>query len=85
MTIRELLYNTAQRKRSRQTPEALDVALGWPVGHLQAIAEGRDPSEAGPGPDPVMAELAEMKELMRVMSGRLDSIEKQLADDGVQS
>ena len=43
MTIRELLHNTAERRRSPQTLAALSEALGWPTGYLQAIAEGRDP------------------------------------------
>ena len=45
MTIRELLYNTAQRGLSDQTLAALSEALGWPPGHLRAIAEGRDPGD----------------------------------------
>ena len=32
MTIRELLYNSAQRRRSDQTLAALSQALGWPPG-----------------------------------------------------
>ena len=43
MTIRELLYNSAQRRRSDQTLAALSQALGWPPGYLQAVAEGRTP------------------------------------------
>lgn len=85
MTIRELLFNTAQRKRGRQTLEALDKALGWPPGHLQAVADGRDPSETdSDGVDPVLGELSEMKQMMAVMSSRLDEIERRLADGGGQ-
>src|SRR5713226_7156020 len=32
MTIRELLYNSAQRRRSDRTLAALSQALGWPPG-----------------------------------------------------
>jgi hypothetical protein len=85
MTIRELLFNSAQRKRGRQTLEALDKALGWPPGHLQAIADGRDSSELdAEADDPVMVELAEVKKLMTVMSSRLDEIERRLAGGGGQ-
>jgi hypothetical protein len=31
MTIRELLFNTAQRRRSDQSLTAVSEALGWPV------------------------------------------------------
>src|SRR6266568_927188 len=32
MTIRELVHNTAQRRRSDQTLAAVSEALGWPPG-----------------------------------------------------
>jgi hypothetical protein len=42
-TIREMLFNTTERRRSPQTLTALSRALGWPPGYLQAVAEGRSP------------------------------------------
>ena len=60
MTIRELLYNSAQRRRSDQTLAALSQALGWPPGYLQAVAEGRSPDDPD-ADDPVLAELATLK------------------------
>ncbi|GLW90279.1 helix-turn-helix domain-containing protein [Actinokineospora globicatena] len=35
--IRELEYNTVERRRSYRTLEALSTALEWPAGHLTAI------------------------------------------------
>jgi len=83
MTIRELLYNTAQRRRSDQTLAALSEALGWPAGHLRAVAEGRDPGDPDAS-DPVLAELAALKEMLSALTGRVDAIERQLAGDGEQ-
>ena len=83
MTIRELLYNTAQRRRSDQTLAALSEALGWPAGHLRAVAEGRDPGDPDAG-DPVLAELAALKEMLTTLTCRIDAIERQLAGDGEQ-
>jgi len=88
MTIRELLFNTAQRRRSNQTLAALSAALDWPPGYLQAVAEGRDPGDPD-ADDPVLAELAALKEAvttinsrMDAVSSRLDAIERRLADGG---
>ena len=80
MTIREVLFNTAERRRSPQTLAALSEALGWPSGYLQAVAEGRDPGNPD-ADDPVLAELAAMKDAISVIYTRLDAIEQQLADD----
>ncbi len=81
MTIRELLYNTAQRRRSDQTLAAVSEALGWPPGYLRAVADGRDPSDPDAG-DPVMSELAALKEAITAINSRLDAIEQQLAAGG---
>jgi hypothetical protein len=84
MTIRELLYNTAQRRRSNQTLAALSEALGWPAGYLRAVAEGREPGDPD-ADDPVMVELAALKDAISVINARLDAIEQQQADDGERS
>jgi hypothetical protein len=80
MTIRELLYNTAQRRRSDQTLASVSEALGWPAGYLRAVADGRDPGDPD-AEDPVMAELALLKGAISDINARLDAIEQQLADD----
>ena len=84
MTIRELLYNSAQRRRSDQTLAALSQALGWPPGYLQAVAEGHTPDDPDAG-DPVLAELATLKQAVSAINARLDQIEQRLADGGAQS
>jgi transcriptional regulator with XRE-family HTH domain len=83
MTIRELLFNTAQRRRSDQTLAAVSEALGWPPGYLRAVAESRNPADPDAG-DPVLAELAALKEAVTAITSRLDEIEQQLADGGGQ-
>jgi hypothetical protein len=84
LTIRELLYNSAQRRRSDQTLTALSQALGWPPDYLQAIADGRTPDDPDAG-DPVLAELAALKDALTAITSRIDAIEQQLADGGEQS
>ena len=79
MTIRELLFNTAPRRRGDRTLAAVSVALGWPEEHLRAIAEGREASDAGASGQ-VLAELADLKESVRAVSARLDALEHQAAD-----
>lgn len=81
MTIRELLYNTAQRRRSDQTLAAVSRALGWPPDHLQTVAEGHTPDDPDAG-DPVLTELAALKDALASLTSRIDAIEQQLADDG---
>jgi transcriptional regulator with XRE-family HTH domain len=78
MTIRELLFNAAQRRRSAQTLAAASEALGWPSGYLQAIAEGRDVGDPDAG-DPVLAELEALKQAVAVINARLDALERQQA------
>jgi len=66
--VRELQRNTAQRKRSARTLEALSVALGWHPRHLQAVLAGEQPPDRS---DPI--ELP-----TDVVAGRLAAIEAQL-------
>ncbi len=49
--VREIQHNTAQRRRSARTLEALSVALAWHPQHLAAVLEGRRPPQVG---DPVV-------------------------------
>jgi transcriptional regulator with XRE-family HTH domain len=83
MTIRELLFNSAQRRRSDQTLAALSEALGWPPAYLRAVAEGQTPGDPD-ADDPVLAELAALKQAVVAITSRLDVIEQQLADDDGQ-
>src|SRR6266568_4868219 len=78
MTIRELLFNAVQRRRSDQTLAAVSEALGWPPGYLRAVADGRDPGDPDAG-DP---ELAGLREAVTAISARLDAIERRLAGGG---
>jgi hypothetical protein len=81
MTIRELLFNAVQRRRSDQTLAAVSEALGWPPGYLRAVADGGDPGDPDAG-DPVLAELAGLREAVTAISARLDAIERRLAGGG---
>ena len=83
MTIRELLHNSAQRRRSDQTLAAMSEALGWPPGYLRAVADGQAPDDPDAG-DPVLTELAALKEAVTVITSRLDEIEQQLAGGDAQ-
>jgi transcriptional regulator with XRE-family HTH domain len=87
MTIREVLRHTVERHRSPQTLAALSEALGCPPGYLQAIAEGRNPGhpDLPDTEDPVLAELATLKEAILAINARLDAIEQQQAGGGGQS
>jgi transcriptional regulator with XRE-family HTH domain len=76
--VREIQRNTAQRRRSARTLEALSVALGWHPRHLDAVAHGHRPPEPTDPPgyqagDGVPARLA-------AMDDRLNEIAEQLAE-----
>ena len=81
MTIRELLYNSAQRRRSDQTLAALSQALGWPPGHLQAVAEGRTLKTRRPTIR-CWPSWPRMRDALAALTSRIDAIERQLADGG---
>src|ERR687894_1090639 len=49
-TVGELYHNSAQRRRSARTLEALSVALGWHPRHLHAVLFGQTPPDPN---DPV--------------------------------
>lgn len=68
-TVKELLWRTT-RRRSARTLGALSEALGWPQGHLLAIAHGRADQSA----PSIEAQLAELR-------ARLDRIEQHLAEN----
>ncbi|OLT09790.1 hypothetical protein BJF78_06195 [Pseudonocardia sp. CNS-139] len=66
--VRELQRNTAQRRRSARTLEALSVALGWHPRHLNAVLTGQQPPDPG-APVPMPAD---------AIAGRLAAIESHL-------
>jgi len=84
--VRELQHNTAQRRRSARTLEALSLALGWHPDHLNAVLNGHTPLERGQAvslpPDTVAARLALIDHRLRGIEGRLDELITQLAADG---
>ena len=76
--VRELQHNTAQRRRSTRTPEALSVALAWHPQHLTAVLTGRTPPEPGDPPladeDDVPARLAAIEYQLRELNERLGEL-----------
>jgi hypothetical protein len=71
--VREIRHNTAQRRRSARTLEALSVALGWHAQHLVAVLEGRCPPQAG---DPVVMSDPDVADLLTTINRKLSEIER---------
>ncbi len=76
--VREIQHNTAQRRRSARTLEALSVALAWHPQHLAAVLEGRRPPQVG---DPVVVSdhdvpghLASIERRLNEIADRLDDV-----------
>lgn len=80
-TFRELQQNLAPRKRTARTLAAVSAALDLPDDYLSEVLEGRDPDEpVDPNEsDPVLAELAALKDRMDAMDRRLERLEQQRA------
>jgi transcriptional regulator with XRE-family HTH domain len=79
-TIRELQNNRASRRRYPRTLAALSEALDWPAVRLQNVLLGvqDEPGEEKAAPDdPVLLELRAMREDLRMISDRLDALERQ--------
>lgn len=83
-TIRQLQTPRGEaRRRNPRTLRALSEALGWSPDQLEAIANGRDPSDDPDRDDPVVAELRDVRASLSSITDRLDAIERRLdADDG---
>jgi transcriptional regulator with XRE-family HTH domain len=81
--VRELQHNTAQRRRSARTLEALSTALGWHPRHLHAVLAGEQPparSESAPLADNEIArQLAAIQSRLRSIEDRLDEVHAYLA------
>ncbi|ONI77082.1 transcriptional regulator [Actinosynnema sp. ALI-1.44] len=73
--IRELQYNTVERRRGTRTLEALSVALGWHPQHLTAVLEGRRPPAPG---DPIEYADDPVANRLSAIEGRLDEIAERL-------
>ena len=74
-TVREIQHNTAQRRRSDRTLEALSLALDLHAGHLAAVLAGRRPPEVGEpaprGDDDIPGRLAVIEHQLREITDRL--------------
>jgi hypothetical protein len=80
--IRELQYNTVERRRSTRTLEALSIALSWHPQHLTAVLRGRKPPAPGDplyaGTDPVADRLSAIEDRLDEIAGRLDQMNTNL-------
>lgn len=76
--IRELQYNTAQRRRSTRTLEAISAALDWHPRHLHAVLAGEQPPEQGQvvtvPVDAVAARLSAIEDRLRAIEDRLTEL-----------
>jgi hypothetical protein len=78
--VRELQYNTVERRRSARTLEALSLALDWHPQHLTAVLHGRRPPEPGEEAEEVLAaRLAAIEDRLTEITQRLDEINVSLA------
>lgn len=76
--VRELQRNTAQRRRSKRTLEALSLALGWHPRHLEAVANGRRPPAPG---DPDHHEEGDgTSDRISALEEKLDTLSVQVAE-----
>lgn len=81
--IRELQYNTVERRRSARTLEALSVALGWHPQHLTAVLRRRKPPAPGDPleytHDPVADRLSAIEDRLDEIAERLDEVNANLS------
>ena len=74
-TIRELRYNTHQRKRPARTLEELSVALGWPRDYLTIVLRG----EATPDESP--AAIVQLRDRVDFIRARVDGMDTRLEEN----
>jgi transcriptional regulator with XRE-family HTH domain len=82
-TIREIEYNTVQRRRGKRTLRALSAALDWHEDHLEAIKNGEVPPERGPlgrGGQGAGGATTALEHTLRELVGRVTEIEKMIRD-----
>ena len=76
-TVGELYHNSAQRRRSARTLEALSMALGWHPQHLVAILKDQRVPEIG---EPVSRSDDDVPGRLAAIEYRLARIETRLGD-----
>lgn len=74
-TVGELYHNSAQRRRSARTLEALSMALGWHPQHLVAVLRGQRVPEIG---EPVSRSDDDVPGRLAAIEYRLAQIETRL-------
>jgi hypothetical protein len=74
-TVGELYHNSAQRRRSARTLEALSMALGWHPQHLAAVLRGQRVPEIG---EPVSRSDDDIPGRLAAIEYRLARIETRL-------
>ena len=74
-TVGELYHNSAQRRRSARTLEALSVALGWHPRHLVAVLTGQRVPDIG---EPVSRSDDDVPGRLTAIEYRLTQIETRL-------
>jgi hypothetical protein len=78
--LRELRYNTKERKRSARTLSAVSLGLEWPADYLDSVLGGVPTSSAEPHPstdervDSLSRQLDEMKSLLVEMDKKLSTL-----------
>lgn len=79
-TVGELYHNSAQRRRSARTLEALSVALGWHPQHLVAVLKGQRVPDIGEpvsrSDDDVPGRLAAIEYRLAQIEARLGAIDE---------
>src|SRR5918997_6065425 len=78
-TVGELYHNSAQRRRSARTLEALSIALGWHPQHLAAVLKGQRVPDIG---EPVSRSDDDVPGRLAAIEYRLAQIETRLGDIG---
>jgi transcriptional regulator with XRE-family HTH domain len=74
-TVGELYHNSAQRRRSARTLEALSMALGWHPRHLAAVLKGQRVPDIG---EPVSRSDDDVPGRLAAIEYRLAQIETRL-------
>ena len=78
-TVGELYHNSAQRRRSARTLEALSMALDWHPQHLIAVLKGQRAPNIG---EPVSRSDDDVPGRLAAIEYRLAQIETRLGDIG---
>ena len=80
-TVRELVHNTAPRRRQPRTLRALSEALAWPSSYLSELLTGQDPQPyEDENSDPVLQALTEIRHTLESIDQRVTAIEARQAE-----